>query len=666
MQLTVVARTIGGFAILLVLLLVLAGVAFTTQNSMNEQQLFTQNTISPMQSEAAKLSQLLLKANKSAMQHLSIRDAAQRQQVEQELKTTETEFNQIAEQAKERYTQYPQLLSSFEQANALAQQAFVLEHQQEEHHNKQLLAHAKVLSALQKFKEDWGFFKGDADDLSWDLSGDENSSDRFALQFMTQIAAEYSSEANASLAVANINDFKASISLQKDRYDNMVMTTENLGNAKEVIMDRMADYLTVMNNSLNQDGNLYTSLESYLQLSDEALQIVAQLNETVNQADQSFQALDIIVEELASATHIKSKQSSETATMILAIIVVISVFIALIVGWTTVQRIRRPMNVILGSLEKMASGDLSIALKMDSQDEFGQIATQVNTLKEKLVSIVQNLNEVSGKVTEVAEQATDITHRTQQQIELQRKESDSVATAIAEMDASATEVASNAQAALDEVESMNAVALDNRQSIDNNLESTNNLDNEMKKANEALVVLEKEVDGIGAIVQTIQEITGQTNLLALNAAIEAARAGAHGRGFAVVADEVRSLATRTQSATKEIEELVESLHRSAKTTVSSMQSNQKETQTMVNHASVMGDSFVGLQEAISRVRQSSTQISSAAHEQTSVAHELNTNISRIVDMAGNIAKESQTSAERSETLLGLANRQKDLVGEFKL
>ncbi len=65
----------------------------------------------------------------------------------------------------------------------------------------------------------------------------------------------------------------------------------------------------------------------------------------------------------------------------------------------------------------------------------------------------------------------------------------------------------------------------------------------------------KAVEQIGVLSDSILEITEQTNLLALNAAIEAARAGEAGRGFAVVAEEIRKLAEHSKLAVEQIQQV---------------------------------------------------------------------------------------------------------------
>ena len=75
--------------------------------------------------------------------------------------------------------------------------------------------------------------------------------------------------------------------------------------------------------------------------------------------------------------------------------------------------------------------------------------------------------------------------------------------------------------------------------------------------------LQKNVDNVKEITNTIFAISSQTNLLALNASIESARAGEAGRGFAVVADEIRALSEKTRLETENIAQILSALEKNA-------------------------------------------------------------------------------------------------------
>jgi methyl-accepting chemotaxis protein len=189
---------------------------------------------------------------------------------------------------------------------------------------------------------------------------------------------------------------------------------------------------------------------------------------------------------------------------------------------------------------------------------------------------------------------------------------------------------------------------------------------EINTAAEQINSLSEQSKKINNVLTVIGGIAEQTNLLALNAAIEAARAGEQGRGFAVVADEVRNLASRTQSSTIEIGEMLTELHNLVSAAVSTMDASQQSCNRSVDSSRAISESLGAVTSAVTTINDMSTQIATAAMEQSSVTEEINRNVFSIQEIVNELSASSQNTSEVSQQLAHKGENLGELVGQFKV
>ncbi|MBW3760806.1 methyl-accepting chemotaxis protein [Aeromonas jandaei] len=373
---------------------------------------------------------------------------------------------------------------------------------------------------------------------------------------------------------------------------------------------------------------------------------------------------------LASAQQLQEALASESSRSVatqLGIGALISL-LALSFIWLMARQIVAPIRAVVARLKDIATGegDLTQRIEIHRQDEIGELAKWFNSFLNKLQSTIsQVIATVEGTRTS-AEQAAYVAERTSNGMQTQYQEVDLVATAFEELSATALQVSGNASSAVAAANETDAAAQEGKHVVADTQEAMRKL---MAIINNALPVVERlsaNSDNINDILTVIQGIAEQTNLLALNAAIEAARAGEQGRGFAVVADEVRNLAGRTQNAIVEIQKLISELQSGTGAVVKAIHDGHGQADQTLGKVDLSVRVLEQIIQSVSTIHQMNEQIARAAQEQSRVADEINRNVSNIRDVSHTIRAEAATSAENGRELSALADKQQQLVGQFKV
>jgi methyl-accepting chemotaxis protein len=262
----------------------------------------------------------------------------------------------------------------------------------------------------------------------------------------------------------------------------------------------------------------------------------------------------------------------------------------------TVQSLTDAKTELGQSADQAAQATQQIAQATNQvADGTNQTAKSVHDVSNSM----SELDDVIGQVTQGAGQTAKAVQEVNQSVaQLELAATDLDQTAKVRVAQAADDMAANAQAATEGARVASDTAQTGARMVQLTIDGMQRIKETVNTASGEITRLGTRSQEIGNIVAVIDDIAAQTNLLALNAAIEAARAGEQGRGFAVVADEVRKLAERVASATKEISGLITGIQKSVESSVKVMADGARETEA---GASVAADAGGALQEILAAV-----------------------------------------------------------------
>ncbi|MEW6608608.1 MAG: methyl-accepting chemotaxis protein, partial [bacterium] len=321
---------------------------------------------------------------------------------------------------------------------------------------------------------------------------------------------------------------------------------------------------------------------------------------------------------------------------------------------------------LAGIIERIASGDLTQAVKIEGANELEQMTIIINKMLEDLRKLIYHLKEASLQISSAGSEILATAQEQSSGASEQAASVSQVTVTVEELSSTSKQIAENADAVARIAEETLQSAQTGQDGVQDVILSMGKIKETTEAGARRILTLGERSQKIGEILELINNIAAETKLIAFNAAIEASRAGEAGRGFAVVAVEVKKLAENVVESTKTIKEIASEIQTLASQSVMAIEEDVKKVDEGVKLAQKAGESLEEILDMVDQTTKASKQISVATQQQRTASEQVVATMHEIAEVSKQSAASSHQSITSVSELNTLAEDLKVAIEKFKL
>jgi methyl-accepting chemotaxis protein len=369
-------------------------------------------------------------------------------------------------------------------------------------------------------------------------------------------------------------------------------------------------------------------------------------------------------------TSLDARVQRNTATAKLDLILYLAVvLVSLGIAIGFVAFITLDINKSVRTLKTLFRGlnenDLTLSLKVNSMDEFGELMTAfngfLNILRSTFGSFKQSAQLVANSVFDLSSSSKEISTTANEQ-------SASVSEIVSTMEGSknlseqiaykTTEVANLAK----ETQELSSKGAELREANQTMMED---IRNQNQKIISEIRNLSDMIIRINEAIRIIDGIADKTKLIAFNASLEASSSGEAGARFSVVASEIRRFADNVVESTREIKQKIEEVQGASQALIAEANSGSRQIEIGYERMSEQKIVFEHIVDNSQNVATRSQQISNLSKQQELASSQIFTALKEISAGVKQFVIATSSTSKIADSLNGMSEDLKGRVEKYR-